>query len=105
MSAESAATTGKQIIERIRNKRLEVEQVCKDKGTAVYATFTEQERKIMRVGMFPAEKMKIATDALLKELYDVYEKTGGYMELGEMTRNLCSGIMDAANAGPDKLVV
>ena len=68
----------------------------------MYDTFDKSERTLVRFGMFPADKMKQLDDELLAlaadGVFPMYDKC-------DLARLSAVGIMDAANAGPDKLVV
>jgi hypothetical protein len=90
------------VIERLREARRTLELRIKQKAVAVYATFDQSERTIMRIGMFPAQKMQQAQQELIAELTLC---DGEPPDSSEVSRMLAVGIMDAANAGADKLVV
>jgi rRNA pseudouridine-1189 N-methylase Emg1 (Nep1/Mra1 family) len=73
----------------------------KQKGAEVYATFDKNERTVVQFGMFPHDKMLQAQAELAQE----FALTDDTIDLQEIARELAVAIMDAANAGPDKLVV
>jgi len=73
----------------------------KQKGKQVYDTFTPKERTVVQFGMLPGEKTRQAEAELLAEeaIHD------GPYDSSDICRLLAVAIMDAANAGPDKMVV
>ena len=89
-------------IQRLREERREADAVIRAKATALYATFDKNERGLVRFGMFPADKMKRLDDELLAMQADgafpMYDRR-------DLTRLSAVAIMDAANEGPDKMVV
>ena len=68
----------------------------------VYSTFTKDERLLVQFGMFPKEKMEAAQADLAAEFEQSDDQP---FDLCELSRLLAVGIMDAANAGKDKMVV
>lgn len=74
----------------------------KGQAAAMYMTFNESERTLVQFGMFPADKMKQLDAALQSDkelgMFPMYDKSDLY-------RLAAVGIMDAANAGKDKMVV
>jgi hypothetical protein len=89
-------------IHKRRQERREAEQIIKQKATDLYATFDQNERTLVRFGMFPADKMKQLDDELLalaaQGTFPMFDKC-------DLARLSAVAIMDAANAGPDKLMV
>jgi len=89
-------------IKSLREEREQAELLIKQKAGALYATFNKSERTLVRFGMFPADKMKQLDDELLamraEGLFPMFDKS-------DLSRLSAVAIMDAANAGPDKLVV
>ncbi len=92
--------TGNEVIDRIRAARKQIEVRIKQKAIEVYGTFTPNERLVVRFGMMPSEKVLQAKAELLTEF--VFDKD---FDPADMPRLLAVAIMDAANAGPDKMVV
>jgi hypothetical protein len=88
------------IDERLEARRLALLGV-KHKAASLYATFDGNERTAVRFGMFPARKMQAAEAELLAE----EAAAGAVLSKSEISRELALGVMDAANAGPDRLVV
>ena len=89
-------------IDELRQARREAEAVIRQKGAELYATFTQDERDMLRFGLHPAGK----TQAADKELLAM--KAGGAFPMFDemdLSRLLAVAVMDAANAGPDKMVV
>ena len=89
-------------IHELRTARREAEAVIKRKGEELYATFSKDERTMLRFGLHPAGK----TQAADKELLAM--KASGVFPMfseSDLSRLLAVAVMDAANAGPDKLVV
>jgi hypothetical protein len=90
-------------IEEHRGDRRRADLLIKSMAAASYATYTANERTAVRFGMFPAEKMQ-ALESDLKflaeslDLFPMYDAT-------DLARLAAVGVMDAANAGPDTLVV
>jgi hypothetical protein len=86
----------------LRDEREQAELLIKQKASALYATLSKSERTVVRFGMFPADKMKQLDDELLamraEGLFPMFDKS-------DLSRLSAVAIMDAANAGPDKLVV
>ena len=89
-------------IQEHRAARRQADLIIRQKGAALYATFDENERSLVQFGMFPADKMKQLDDELLalaaQGTFPMYDKC-------DLARLSAVAIMDAANAGPDKLVV
>jgi hypothetical protein len=89
-------------ISRRREERQQAELLIEQKAAALYATFDKDERVLVRFGMFPAGKMKQLDDELLalkaQGQFPMFDKC-------DLARLSAVGVMDAANAGPDKLVV
>ena len=89
-------------IRKRQEERTAAELLIKQKAADLYATFNESERTLVRFGMFPAEKMKQLDDELLalaaQGVFPTFDKC-------DLARLSAVGVMDAANAGPDKLVV
>lgn len=75
--------------------------LIKQKGLAVYQTFTENERTAVRFGLLPAAKVNQA----FAELLALREDLAVFQDHTDVARLLALAIMDAANAGPDPLVV
>jgi hypothetical protein len=80
----------------------QAELLINQKAANTYATFDESERTCVQFGMFPAKKM-LALDAELCQmakdgLFPMFDKR-------DLARLAAVGIMDAANAGKDKMVV
>jgi hypothetical protein len=94
--------TDNPVIQRLRDERHQSELCIKAKAAALYATFTKDERLVVRFGMMPADKM-LALDAELKAM----KEQGDFpmFDNCDLARIASVGVMDAANAGPDKLVV
>jgi hypothetical protein len=90
------------VIQRLRDERHQAELLIKQKAAESYKTYTKDERLLVRFGMFPAGKMK-ALDAELLEMaaQDLFPM----FDSQDLARLSAVGVMDAANAGPDKLVV
>jgi hypothetical protein len=86
---------------RIRYRK-SFETYVKNRAAEVYATFDKNERTACRFGMFPAAKMEAAQAQMLEECIAV---GNDQRELDDIPRLLAVGIMDAANAGPDKVIV
>jgi hypothetical protein len=78
--------------------RKQADLLIKQKGLLLYQTFTEQERLIVRFGLFPGEKMSTAHRELMALNLETYDES-------DISRLLAVAVMDAANAGPGKLVV
>ena len=81
----------------------EAELLIKVMGAKLYATFGGMERGLVRFGMFPAAKMEAAHAELLAmkqhlEIFDGWESR-------DLTNRLAVAVFDAANAGPEKVVV
>ena len=89
-------------IERLRDSYAQAEWLIKQKAAALYATFDKSERTLVRFGMFPADKMR-----KLDEELSAMKAQGDFpmFDKRDLARLSAVGIMDAANAGPDKLVV
>lgn len=78
------------------------ETLIKLKAANLYATFDKSERTLVQFGMFPAAKMKHLDNELLAMKADgLFPMFDGC----DLSRLSAVGVMDAANAGPDKLVV
>ena len=77
----------------------EVEVLVKHKGRILYQTFDGYERFMVRIGLLPGVKMQAAQAELLATpgMEDV-----SHVDIGRL---LAVGVMDAANAGPDKMIV
>lgn len=89
-------------IERIRAARRLRETRIEQKAAEVYATFDKNERTAVRFGMMPRAKVESAEADLIRE----FEQADGVKpNARDICRLLSVGIMDAANRGPDKLVV
>jgi hypothetical protein len=85
-------------IEELRDSRKLADTLIKQKAIELYATFDKNERTGVRFGMFPAKKMEKAFAELAAVMeYPRYDNT-------DISRLLAVGIMDAANAGPDKMI-
>lgn len=86
----------------LRDARQQAEAVIQQKGTELYATFTQDERDMLRFGLHPHGKTEAADQELLK-----MKAAGAFPMFSEMdlSRMLAVAVMDAANAGPDKMVV
>jgi hypothetical protein len=89
-------------IRLLREARHLAETRIKQFAAKVYGTFDQNERLLVRFGMFPADKMKTAQADLAAELE---QDDGTPFDPAELSRLLAVGIMDAANAGEDKMVV
>jgi hypothetical protein len=87
------------VINRMREQRQLTETRIKEKGAAVYATFTASEKTVVRFGMMPADKTEKALAELKAELAD------DVFDARDVSRLLSVAIMDEANKGPQKLVV
>jgi hypothetical protein len=89
-------------IEQLRDERQQAEAVIKQKGAELYATFSEDERAMMRFGLHPHAKTVAAEKALM-----AMKAEGAFPMFDDMdlSRLLSVAVMDAANAGPDKMVV
>lgn len=74
-------------------------------GVKLYATFTEQERKMLQFGMHPYQKMVDAEARLVEQFAEAEGRTATPSEKADMCRLLALGCMEAANAGPDKMIV
>ena len=89
-------------IRKRQEERTAAERLIKQKATNLYATFDKSERTLVRFGMFPADKMKQLDEELLvlasDGVFPMFDKC-------DLARLSAVGVMDAANAGPDKLVV
>jgi len=89
-------------IRRRREARNLAETRIKQFAAEVYSTFDENERLLVQFGMFPHDKMLKAEAELLAE----FEACDGQpFDSRDLSRLLAVGIMDAANAGKDKMVV
>ena len=89
-------------MQELMEARQQAEAVIKQKGAELYATFDEDERAMMRFGLHPAGKTREADKELLAM------KAGGEFPMFsdmDLSRLLAGAVMDAANAGPDKMVV
>ena len=75
--------------------------MIKQKAELTYATFTQQERSIVRFGMLPYAKTSKAADDLIIEHI---KAEGRPPNLADLHRDLAVAIMDVANAGPDKMI-
>lgn len=93
------------VIEKMREERRLRQTRIKQKGTAVYATFTKDERTLVQFGMFPHDKMLQADKELANDFFVVEGREPDVEEKRELSKDLAVAIMDAANAGPDKMVV
>jgi hypothetical protein len=89
-------------IQRLREARKAAELRIKPFAAKVYGTFDDNERLLVRFGMFPREKMEAAEAELAAEFE---ESDGRPFDSRDLSRLLAVGIMDAANAGEDKMVV
>lgn len=72
-------------------------------AAVLYATFDKNERVAVRFGMLPAEKTQVIDRELLR-----MKREEGQFEMFDECRLaslLAVAVMDAANAGPDKMVV
>lgn len=89
-------------IQRLQEERTSAELLIKLKGANLYDTFDKSERTLVRFGMFPADKMKQLDDELLamkaSGLFPMFDEC-------DLSRLSAVGIMGAANAGPEKMVV
>ena len=94
--------TGEDVIASIRARRISQELRIKQKAIALYATFTKNERTVTSFGMFPHDKMVAAQAELVAEFLANEDHAP---DPGEIARLLAVGVMDAANAGPNGLVV
>jgi hypothetical protein len=90
-------------IEEHREARRTADLLIKQLAAKSYATYTKSERTCVQFGMFPAEKMQ-ALDNELKLLAETLDVFPMY-DHSDLCRLAAVGVMDAANAGPDKLVV
>ena len=90
-------------IEEHRAARQTADLTIKQLAAKSYATYTKNERTCVQFGMFPAEKMKLLDDELklLTETTDCFPM----YDHADLCRLAAVGVMDAANAGTDKLVV
>ena len=95
--------TGEDVIRERRESRQLVETFIKTKGAELYETFDDNERTCVQFGMFPAGKMETATAALLQDLVDAGDAE--FLSAGDASRLLAVAVMDAANAGTQKMVV
>ena len=73
----------------------------KQKAVEVYASFTQQERRVVQFGMLPMQKTETAQAELIAEFQAA---DGRKTDSRDISRLLAVAIMDAANAGPDKMV-
>lgn len=86
----------------LREERNLAETRIKQFAAEVYGTFDENERLTVRFGLFPMKKMEAAQAELAAE----FERNDGWpFDRCDLSRLLAVGIMEAANAGPDKMVV
>jgi hypothetical protein len=72
---------------------------CKEKGRQLYGTFVGMERTMVQLGMFPGAKMEAAQAELMAEFAE------DTLDPRDAGRWLAVGVMDAADAGPEPLVV
>lgn len=93
------------VINRLREERRLRELRIKQKAAQVYATFNKDERMLVRFGMFPHDKMVQADKELIAEWTEHEGQPPDSEDLRDISRLLAVGIMDSANAGPDKMVV
>lgn len=95
--------TGEDVIRERREIRRLIELRIQQVGTELYGTFDKNERTCVQFGMFPAVKIQPAEAALLQEL--VADGSAEYFDASDVSRLLAVAVMDAANAGKDKMVV
>lgn len=93
--------TGQDVIDRKRDAYKQTQTRIKQIGAQTYNTFTKDERLVVQFGMFPHDKMIAADKALKAEM----EIIGVEEDARDLSRWLTVAIMDAANAGPQKMVV
>ncbi len=83
----------------------QLETWAKARGMALYGTFTPQERRILQFGMHPAEKMRQAQAEMVVAFTQDEGRPPSQREVVDLSRWLAVGCMEAADAGPDKMVV
>ena len=88
-------------IQKLRRERREAETLIRQKGAALYATFDKDDRTLVRFGMFPAGKMKQLDDELLAMKADGFFPQ---FDKSDLSRLSAVAIMDAANAGKEKMI-
>lgn len=74
-------------------------------GQKLYESLDQGERHVVQFGMFPREKMEQAQAKLLQEFVRDEGRPPISEECCNIARDLAVAVMDAANRGPDKLVV
>lgn len=89
-------------IRRLCEERELAETRIKQYAAEVYGTFDANERLTVRFGLFPMKKMEAAQAELAAEFE---ENDGRPFDKCDLSRLLAVGIMEAANAGPDTMVV
>jgi hypothetical protein len=82
----------------------QLETRCKQEGVTVYATMDKNERLIVRFGMFPRKKMEDAEKVLLAEEMQATGKAVEPRVRCDIGRWLAVGVMQAANAGAEKMI-
>ena len=87
-------------VDRQRGKGFEA--FIKTRAAQAYALFDKNERTCVRFGMFPAVKMQAAQAAIISDMLVMGAENH---ELDDVSRLLAVGIMAAADAGPDKIIV
>ena len=77
----------------------------KQEGANLYQTFTPQERACVRFGMQPAGKTLACEEKLAREIAETEGRPLTPQDRVDLCRLLSVAVMDAANAGPDKMIV
>lgn len=93
-----------EVINRKREASRQTETLCKLRGMECYKTFDKSERTVVQFGMFPHGKTLDGEKAVRLEIAAI---DPDFLEAytDDIGRWFVLGIMDAANAGPDKMVV